>query len=455
MPGISTAVGQLDVQDLVSKLMTVERAPVNAVKKRQEKINAQISDVGKLKSDLSALQASMRDLATGTFLNQYKVDSTNKDILSGSVQGDASGAVGNYRIDVKKIAQGQNLAMAGQASRTTPLAGSDANTLKFDFADGKSATVSIKAGATLEDISNAVNAAGIGVTSTIVNSGEPGAPYKLVMTGTQTGDGKAFSTSLDKPDAGLSFLAYDRTVAGDKRLTRTAQDAEVEVNGVLMRNPTNTMKEGLSGIQLSLVKEGVANLNVTRDEDAVTKKLQGFVDAYNKVRSDVDSLRNGTLKGDASILAVKETLRQITTVPISGVDPAKSYAYLAQLGITHSGKASGGKLDGSLVMDATVLKKALADDEAAVTRVFTNSNKDGVVQRLNDKINDLLGPKGILESKKSVLDKRQDVETSRLDRLEFQMQSIQARYTKQFSSLNTALDKIQSTSKSLSAMFRN
>lgn len=456
MASITSQVGQLDVQGLVSQLMTVERQPMAAIQKKNDQYKSQLSDLGKIKSDLSALQSSLRDLSTGTFLNAAKLSSSSTDVMTGTSTNFA--LAGTYLVDVSQIATGQNVAFANMAARDTKL-GNAADKLKFSFADGSTpATIDIKENSSLQDIVAAVNGAGMGVNATIVNSGDPANPSKLVFSSSKTGEGKAFTTTLQNSDPKLQFMAFDPTVKDDPRLTAKAQDAIVTINGVTMHNSTNTLTEGITGVTLNLSKKGTSNISVSRDDDAIQKKIQDFVDAYNKVRSTADAVRKGSLAGNPAMLSIKESLANVLTNPISGVDPLKDIAYLAQIGITQNGTSKGAdgsaRLDGSLKFDPKAFKEALDKDATAVARVLGNSKGDGAADTMIKRINDLLSPNGLIETASTSVTRRSQDGQIKLDQMQAQMETIQARYTSQFSKLNTALMQISKTSDYLSRTLR-
>lgn len=453
MTSITSSAGPLDVQGLVSQLMAVERQPYQALQAKASKYKTQLSDLGSLQSDLSSLQSSMTSLSTGTFINASKLTSSTPTALTGSTTDFA--VAGVYNVNVSQIAQGQNIAYTGLGSATASL-GNAANQLTFTFADGTTpATIAIKAGASLNDIASAVNSAGAGINATVVNTGDPANPSTLVFNSTQTGAGKTFSTSLQSSDATLNFLKYDSSVANDTRLTQKAQDAVVSINGVSMHSSNNTLTTGINGVSLNLSTTGQSTVTIARDNAAIQASVQKFVDAYNKVLKTTKSLQNGSLQGSPTMQSVNDMLRSVLTQPISGVDPTKELAYLAQLGITQNGTSTGAngsaQLDGSLKFDATAFTKVLDADPAAVAKVFGNSNNDGVADRFNARINEMLGPTGLLQTAtKSVNDNvaqitlKEDQEQTRLD-------SIQTAYLTQFSNLNASLMQMQKTSSYLAS----
>ena len=56
-----------------------------------------------------------------------------------------------------------------------------------------------------------------------------------------------------------------------------------------MTRSTNTFADAIGGVTITLTKEGSGTLSVTNDTDAIQKKIEGFVSAYNDVVSLVST----------------------------------------------------------------------------------------------------------------------------------------------------------------------
>lgn len=458
MASISTPGSNIPVRDLVNQLMQVERRPLKLSQSRLDSYNTQVSNIGKLKSDLSSLQTALRELSSGTFINVFKADSTDKTVLNATASSSANAGI--YNITVSQLAKAQSLALEAKASRDTGLGGG-ANTLNFTI-NGTTKSVSIAANASLDDIRSAVNAAGIGINATIVNNGDASTPYRLVFTSAETGTNAGFTTSLASADANLNFLTFNGTATASQTLT-AAKNAKFSVNGLDLESQSNTAKDAVAGVELKFSKEGTANLTVSRDSEEVLKKVQGFVDAYNKVKATVDSLYkvestaqttdvNGNAlpalkRLDYSMVSIMQRFQSALSTPIAGADPQNSYAYLSQVGISI-------QKDGTLKLDSDAFKKAMDKDLSAVTKLFSNSNNDGFAERINKEINGLLGPNGLIESRTNSLNAMIGNEKMQQDRLSARMESLEKRYMREFSSLDAALSKINQTSSYLARILR-
>ena len=189
-PGIGSG---LDVSAIVEKLMAVERAPLDALDKAETAVQSKISAFGTLKSSLAALQAAVKALATPAAFRSTTAQLANP-ALGTATAGDGATA-GTYRLEVTQLAQSQKLASGGFAS-VSDVVGSGSLTFTFGtFAAGAftpnaatgARTVAIPAGAdSLAAVRDAVNAAGIGVTASIVNDGSV-TGQRLVFSSTASG----------------------------------------------------------------------------------------------------------------------------------------------------------------------------------------------------------------------------------------------------------------------------
>jgi len=133
------------------------------------------------------------------------------------------------------------------------------------------------------------------------------------------------------------------------------------------------------------------------------------------------------------------------SVGISGVSLESGLGFLSQAGITL-------QKDGALKLDAETFKKALNKDEAAIYRLFSNSNGDGYAERLNDKLNKMLGPQGMVQIRTDSLNQQVTYEKQKQDQIQARLDLMQKRYLTQFSGLDAALAKMKNQSSYMSSM---
>lgn len=384
MPIQSTGIGSgLDVNSLITQLMRVERQPGALLDKKTADYKAQLSAYGSMKSALAALQTAAD--AAASLPKLRAVSATVADASLASASAAAGTRPATYSLEVQTLAQAQKLKSASFATLSTTVG---TGTLTFEFgtysggafslnADKPSASVTIAAGqASIAGVRDAINAAGIGATASIVNDGSG---QRLIITSKDTGAANAMRISVADDDsvntdsAGLSQLAYDASSGGTANLTETAvaRDSTVVVDGVTVSRPSNSVSDAIEGVSLSLLKAApgtTTTLNVARNVDAAASAVQAFVQAYNSASTSLAGLSaydaatktGAVLQGDSTLIGVQSRLRSLLSAAVAN---AGGYASLSELGITF-------QRNGTLIADAAKLRAALNDSSKDAATAF-------------------------------------------------------------------------------------
>ena len=377
--GLSSAgIGSgLDVTSIVSQLMSIEQRPLTALTTKQSDYKAKLSAFGSIQSGISSFQTTLKKLSDPKNLQTIKATAADTNVLGTS--GGAGAVPGDYAIEVTQLAQSQKLASAGQLNAQAVVG---TGTLTFDFGtisggtlgtDGKyvgagftsngagSKQVTIDSSHnTLNGIRDAINAANIGVTASIVNDGS-NTPYRLALSNSQTGEASSMKISVSGDAALGNLLNHDP--AGSQALTQTvaAKNAELKVDGLAISKASNSFSDVVPGVTLTLKKTNAGSptsLSVTRDTNAVKANVQEFVDGYNKLTGslksltsyDMESKKGAALYGDSSVRAMLGQLRGLVTGTITG--GASSLTRLSDAGISY-------QADGTLKLDATKLQTVI------------------------------------------------------------------------------------------------
>ncbi|AXT49201.1 MULTISPECIES: flagellar filament capping protein FliD [Chromobacterium] len=453
MAGITTSVGSLDVQTIVSQLMAIDSRPLVASQKKLDGYNTQLSDLGKIGSALSALQSAITSLSTGSFLQAFKVSSSDTSVAGVSTT--SGGVNGTYVVNVAKLATSRQLVFdqfngVDIKDAQAEITGAP-DELKFTI-NGKEQTVKLrdKPGdkVTLQSISDKINAEGMGVNASVVKNGDN---YKLVVASTASGTDNKFTISAGGTDSGstsgstLAGLTQSPTAANE---SKDAGNADLTVNGVQVSSGSNKVSNAIPGVELDLYKGGAGvstTVTLNQDTAGIGKNLQSFVDAYNQVLSSIKDARGGSMKGNASVLSIQQKLQDVLTKSIPGVDPVNSYAYLSQVGIAI-------QKDGTLKLDQTKFNDALKKDPTAVKNLFGNTSTTGIAQLLNKEINSLLGPTGVVESSKTSINTRISTEKASQDALTARLAARQKQYIQQYTALNSTLSKMTAATNNLSGL---
>lgn len=389
-PGIGSG---LPIDDTISKLMAVESRPLTLLATKEASYQAQLSAYGTLSGALSAFQSAMANLGKASTFQGLTTSIGDDDIFSATA---GSGAVaGNYRINVTQLAQEQILTSAGQTSRTAQIGSGQATTISFQFGkisggtltDGKysgatfvqdgdeeSGTVTIdSSNNSLQGIRDAINAANLGVTATLISDGSD-TPEHLVITSNKTGETSSMKIVVDGDPALQALLGYDP--AGTQNLTQTsvAQNAKLTVNGIAITSDANDVTDAIQGMTLDLKTVGETTLSVSANRNAVKDSINAFVKAYNDLNSQIDTLtaydpetkQGGLLVGDGTTRTVQESIRRTLTSSLAGL--SNSSLSLSSIGIAF-------QKDGSLAVDSSKLDKALANNFNDIAGLFATVGK--------------------------------------------------------------------------------
>jgi flagellar hook-associated protein 2 len=207
---------------------------------------------------------------------------------------------------------------------------------------------------------------------------------------------------------------YDKAARGDFRPARplsTAQDAVIDMDGVEVTRPENTLSDLLPGVTLNLHSAGdkPVRLDVHKDLESIKNSLIRFFGSYNDLLTRVDILTRkdesvirdaqflsdqereaaakelGLFTGNTTLMQLKSRLQRIMMDPYP-TDGGRELSLLAQMGITTSaGTFQGGALNKSLLrgylqIDETRLEQAINRNPDWVRQIFGNDrDKDLVV----------------------------------------------------------------------------
>ena len=389
----SVTASSIDVSSIVSQLMTVESQPVTLLQQQESGYQSQITALGSVQSAVSSFQTAMQGL---TSLSQYQTMNATSSNSSVGVTAASGAATGSYSVSVSALAQAQSVVTAGQASTTAPIGTGASTTLTFNFGTISGGTLSngVYSGATftpgstgtktvtinssnnsLSGIANAINAANIGVTATIVNNGSSTAPYQLVLTG-PSGAGNSMDVSVSGDASLSSLLSYNPAGTQDMTQTTAAQNAQMMINGIPVSQSTNTVSNAVSGLTFNLtgVTSSPATVNVTQNTSGVVSAVNSFVSAYNALNTAIQGVASyngststaGPLMGDPMVMAIENQIRNVMDQPVNGT--TSLYSTLSQIGVTF-------QKDGTLAVDNTQLTNAINNSPSDIASLFSTVGK--------------------------------------------------------------------------------
>lgn len=390
-PGIGS---NLDVNGIVSQLMNVESQPLTTLAKQEASYQAQLSAYGNIKSALAAFQSAATNLSDPARFQSVKASSSDATIFAATATSSAS--PGSYNIEVSKLAQAQKLIAAGQNSTNTAIG---VGTVTFDFGTISGGTFNAATGSysgatftsngngaktltidstnnTLAGIRDAINKAALGISATIVNDGS-GAPYRLSLTSTTTGQAYSAKISVAGDASLTSLLSHDPAATQNLAEKVAAQNAALTVDGVAISKSSNAIGDVVQGVTLNLNKTNIgapATLSVSYDTGTAKAWVQGFVKSYNDIQATLSSLSSynsstktgAILQGDFTVQSIQARLRSTLNTAVAGA--TGSYATLSQIGVAF-------QKDGTLAADDSKLQAALDASFKDVASLFAAVGK--------------------------------------------------------------------------------
>ncbi len=450
----------LDVQSIVSQLLTIERAPIRQLQTEAGRLQTQLSAFGRVQGALSTLRDASVKLTQSDTWGAAKATSSDTANVSATATGSA--LAGNYNINVTRLAVAQTLATSNFSSPSQSIG---SGVLRIELGNFDAVPPVPKSGATAVDITidpsesslsairDKINNSNTGVVASVVNdvSGS-----RLVLRSSQTGLENGFRvTALDDDgddtnNSGLSALAFDPS-ASLTNLSRpqTAQNALASINGVDVESASNTLNDVVEGLSLTLRKQGsTAEVKVEPDTEALKKSVDDFVKAYNEsikllreqTRYDPATKQAGPLQGDRSGAAMLSQLRGLFNG--NGGNSAV-FSRLADVGLELDTdgliKTNATKLDAALTQGGE-MKKLFANVDAG------NPGNEGFAKRFDGWLKLSLDSEGTIESRTQSLQARVKNNEQAQERLEDRVARTEQRLLRQYTALDTRMGQLSGLS---------
>ena len=435
-----------DTKKIVEALVNAERAPAEArIKSRIAESESKISGLGQAVSILNVVKDAALRLNDAKDFQTFAV--SNSQTSAFSATSTTSARAGSNNITVSQIAQEQRSVSNGFASETAAFT-AESFTLSLSVGSTSATTTEITVtDASLQGTVSAINAANLGVTAEIVDTGVAGDRYRIQLIG-ETGAEQAFSLTSD--DDSISFSSV-----------QAATDAQLNVNGIEFTRSTNVIDDVLTGVSLTVntVTDGAANLNISQDNSQARANIVDFVAIYNEAQRQMKDLANssidGALAGDSIFRSLTSSLRNI--VLGSSSSGSGDISNLSDMGISVA-------RTGELVVDDTKLDDALAYSYSDVIQMFSANTDDqstsssdvaGLAGDITKLITDATDSDSYLVTQQATLATGNSEREEQLTVLAERMERVEERYNRQFLAMQQIIDQMNSTRESMESSFAN
>ncbi|NHN33892.1 flagellar filament capping protein FliD [Paenibacillus agricola] len=482
-----------DTEGTVTKLMQAQRVPYDKLGQKKQTAEWQRDAL----RDINLKMTEFRNTKLFNFKQESTFNAKTVSITGNldavSAKGTASATNTNLKIEVVKLAVAASERSAEKITTpefdpTKPLASQSENLTKGTLSSG---TVTFKINGTqiqfdsskesLNDVIAKIN------KDTNVTAFYDSVENKIAFMANNSGKTNGSSGKEANIVFEGALLKTVFQVGGSSPDVDSGIDAEVKINGLTTSRTSNTFT--VNGIEVTLKKEGgvAATISTKSDADKIMESVKTFINDYNDVLKTLNDkstetkntdylpltteqkealsekqiesweskAKAGLLRNDPILASMTRTLRSsMTAIVDSGSD---KYNSLASIGISTGQYYENGKM----YIDETKLREAIEANPDAVKAIFTGDatddspSKAGVGERLYTQLNsgltDLTKKAGLanISYDDSQLSKRiYDIDSEMTIKLK-RLSTIEDNYYKQFTAMETALNKLNSQGENL------
>ena len=463
----------LALDDLVQQLLTAERQPKEArLNAKEERIEAEISGLGQIKSKLSDFKDAVDELRSDNGVNGREPTITNpsedNDVLSAEASNSA--LRGSYEVIVEQLAAGSRITTDAGAftSSSDPVLTSGTGSLTFDVGGSKSFTVNVTAGMSLTALREKINNSddNFGVTANIIDTGT-GAGPRLVFSSSETGDGNDLVITNDTGAAELDRLS---TTGGTNNISaaniESARNAIAYIDGIEVQSSSNEFENTIQNVSFEVNEVSpkdaagdflATKLSIGYDKEGLDKKIRDFVDNYNSLIDEIKTLtrygeseleEDGALAGDSLLRGIQSGLASIVGDNVS----SSALGGLFQIGIEFDddGKLEIGSTDFGLGSGEDRLEDALEDSFDEIAKLFTDPD-EGIATRLYEFSKEYTSYSGLISLReRAAKDDREDLYDQR-ETLELRMLNYEEILRDKYLNLDQTVAQLNQTGSALLA----
>lgn len=447
----------MDTATIISELMRLERIPYAKLESKERNYNNEMAVFRSINTKLATLRTAAGELQFKSTFNLRNASSSDETVVR--VSANDSAVTGNYTIEVKNLAthhSRKSNAFAKDA-KDAELSGEitiwhNGDVSKYKLEGDNNEEI-------LNNLATQINSKDVGVKASIIET----SPGQITLVLQSDKSGTANQIQLGTPDSdeegeGVYISTDSETLRSALNFQEAQQafDAEIFVNGIEVTSSSNELTNVISGMSLKLFKTGTVQVDVARDVDQITGKVEAFVKAYNDVINTIRT-QSANLRGDATLRSLQDQLSNLfngQVGPELTSDPdsetvALDFRYMFQIGLDiDKGKTKGSEMTGTIQFDKGKFRQALEENPEGVYQLFAYNDSDngapGIAERFSESL------QVWTRSATGILSTRIDGYNEQIKFVRNQMESMEARLAmreqqlkKQFSTMEVALSSLQ------------
>jgi flagellar hook-associated protein 2 len=450
----------LDTNAIVTALMASQQQQVTNLTNQQTGLTA-------LNSQLTAIQTALSKVATDAqalgspslFAFTQTINSTNPTPVGATATSGNGAVVGGYQLSVSQLASASQRTF----QFTSP---TSADTVTIDGQQ-----ISLAAGASAQDLVNAINSDQNATVWATVTASPSSGPATVVLSDRATG----------APATAGGFIAVSDSAGSLAEQTQYAQagvDAEYTINGgatqysstntisgaAVTGTPNSTTNSGatqtIPGVSLSLngvtgsapvtVTVGTPGLSTQNIQTAVQQFVTDYNSAITAIQTQLTQAPSssdptqGTLFGDSDLQQLLSSMREQMDATVGSL--TGSVTSMLDVGVS-TGAASGtsapsqSAISGDLTLDVNQLTQALTSNGSAVKSLLTSWSIN-----FSFLVNNEAAPGGTIDSRIQGDDTQINYLGNQIDNLNQANAEKQQQLVNEFAQMEAMLSSSQSTS---------
>ncbi|HLR65664.1 flagellar hook-associated protein 2 [Virgibacillus alimentarius] len=470
----------MDIDQLVNKLMTAERVPLDRMNQDKTTLTWKRDAFRDINKTLLELDNVMLDMKLSNTYHSKSVHSSQESAIKAIAS--ANSANGTYQIKVTKLASS---AINISTEEIDPNQVLKPGTIEFftydDAGEKKNHEIKINENDSIEDVLKKITDGDNNVRA-FYDSQTNNVMMEATRTGKYSPNGEPEINFTED-----SFFA--KSLKMDPKKEKNGTNAEFEYNGIQMESKTNSYELNGVTFQFNDVSKGNTNITIENDAESPFESIMEFIDKYNEVIEKLNAsqreerfrdfkpltveqkeemsedqikkweekAKSGILKGES---VIKDGMFSMRRSWYTNVDTGGAFSSLTEIGITTSSNyMDGGKL---IIKNEDDLKNALRDNPNDVMKLFSNNAEGtsrGIVNRLEDVLEETMNKvkkragSGTSTLETYTLGKRMKDLNQRITAFEDRLVQVETRYWNQFTAMEKAIQRMNMQSAQLMSQF--
>jgi flagellar hook-associated protein 2 len=339
-----------DFQSAIDRSVAIASLPLAQSERNRSELQSKSDAMSRLDDLVAQLDGAVKSLESSLGMSSFASSVSDEDAAAVSL---STGVyAGSYEVQVVSLG---TKTLRNSTATASALTSNISTSLTYRLTVGSTTKELTLTSNTITALADAINAAGLDVQATVVNTGGSSSPtHTLSLQATRYG---SVDVALEEK-AGETWNHLLPTSGG------LGTDVKYKVNGSGEITGDSRSISFSPGLTIDVRSAASFTVDVSRRTAATENALQAFALAYNDIVSEVDSHRGqeaGVLGGDPVLFSISEALRDLTRYSSSG-----SIASLGALGLVFDD-------DGKLSLD-TSLFTATVDGDFEKLRSFVGSS---------------------------------------------------------------------------------